>query len=361
MKIAYLAEFSYFSNDGVCKKIEQQTKNWKELGHSVKGFYISHDKGKSNGTENNVYTSFFIKEDTNFINKQLNRMYSILKLFKDLKKYNPDIIYYRQNAWFPGLIKTLKLAPVIMEINSNDISEMNLMNPIKKYLYLFGRKKILRNVNAILSVSNEIILPYEKYNIPIKVIGNGFQFERKIQKNTKQLDLINIIFVGTPNLAWHGVDKFIKLAELLPQFQFHLVGPKTEEKFDNLTSHGWLNKKELNSLYAKMNLAVSTLSLYKNNMQEASPLKSREYAYYDLPMIVGYIDTDLEGEDYILNIGNYENSIIDNITMIKEFINEWAYKSIPYEDVKNKLDYKIKEKKRIDFFKEIMNKSHEKI
>ncbi|WP_198264123.1 hypothetical protein [sulfur-oxidizing endosymbiont of Gigantopelta aegis] len=80
-----------------------------------------------------------------------------------------------------------------------------------------------------------------------------------------------------------------------------------------------------------MNIAIGTLSLHKKNMKEASALKVREYVAYGLPVILGYIDSDLDGCDFILNVGNYERNIHDNLKKIKEFIRFWKDKEIKYD------------------------------
>ncbi len=364
MKIAYLAEFDVFCNDGVGQKINQQMLAWDNEGIEAKGFFISHSSGdKKSLSENiNVYFSFFMNRKTSFLKKQLNRMLAIHNLYSELKKYSPDVIYYRQNAWFPGLSKVLELAPVIMEANTDDLEEMKLFNKSKAFMYKSGRNKILERINGIVAVSYEIEKLYENMSIPKCVIANGYDFNQCRAKpiNKKKMNGLNLIFVGTPNLPWHGVEHYIEMAEMFPEYNFHLVGVDSPKKIKNLKQHGWLDKDSLFELYKHMDIAVSTLALYRKGMEEASPLKSREYAYFGLPMIVGYIDTDLDGEDFVLNIGNYEQAVLEHKEEIMQFIKEWSKKSIDLEYIKNKLDYTHKEKDRLSFMKKIHKNYNEK-
>ena len=91
-------------------------------------------------------------------------------------------------------------------------------------------------------------------------------------------------------------------------------------------------------------------------MEEASPLKSRQYLALGLPMIIGYNDTDISNDkEYILDIGNYQNNIEDNIDKIKLFI-----KSVKgfnadaiIQDAKEILDYKNKEKSRVKYLENL--------
>ena len=360
MKIAYLAEFDVFSNDGVGQKINQQLSAWNNEGMDAKGFFISHSLGDRKNLPNNinVYFSNFMKVDSGFLRKQLNRVLSIKKLNKALNSFSPDIIYYRQNAYFPGLDKVLMVAPVIMEVNTNDLEEIKLLNKFKSFIYKSGRNKILKHIDAIVAVSYEIENLYKYLKIPTCVIANGYDFSQfKTKKLIKNMNKqINIIFVGSPKLPWHGIEHFYEMAELFPQYTFHLVGEKIKKKLKNLIQYGWLKKDELFKLYEDMDIGVSTLALYRKGMNEASPLKSREYAYYGLPMIVGYIDTDIDGEDCILNIGNYEMAVIDHENEISIFIDKWSKNNLNIEILKKKLDYKYKEIDRIIFMKKIIKK-----
>ena len=302
---------------------------------------------------------FFIVKKKNLLTKQLNRLFSIKNVEKALDAYNPDLIYYRQNVAFPGLINILKKYPVIMEANTNDLEEYKLLHPMKYFIYSKGRSKILQNISAIVAVSEEIELLYESLDIPKVVIANGYDFTHCPQNRfPRSGEGIQLIFVGSPDMPWHGVDHYLEMAELFPEYKFHLAGPLVSTDLSNVIQHGWLSKKELVKLYKKINIAVSTLALYRNSMNEASPLKSREYACYGLPMIVGYIDTDLDNEPYILNIGNTPDAVKKNPDKIKNFIEEWKDKSIDLEQVRHKVDYHIKEQKRLSFFEEIIQSSN---
>lgn len=361
MKIAYIAEFDVFSNDGVGRKINQQMESWINEGMEVQGFFISHSAGNKNSLPEhmNVYFSSFMNCETGFFKKQLNRMISIHALSDELKKYSPDVIYYRQNAWFPGLRKVLKTAPVVMEVNTNDLEEIKLFGKMKAFLYRFGRDKILDHIDGIVAVSYEIEKLFENISIPKYVIANGYDFSqcKKNSLTSRGTNEINIVFVGSPNLPWHGVDHYVEMAKMFPNYVFHLVGLKSMEKSENLIEHGWLDKESLFALYKDMDIAVSTLGLYRKGMKEASPLKSREYACFGLPMIVGYVDTDLDGENFVLNIGNYDRAVSEHEEEIVQFIKKWSKRSINIENVKNKLDYKYKEKHRLSFMKMVLDKN----
>lgn len=350
MRIAYILEWDISYDSGVFNKVLSQVKVWISKGHNVKIYAITQNK-RSDKLEDYIqqYSINFSFLNSN-LKAYINRIISIKKVEKDLNNFNPHIIYIRQPIWYPGINKFLLKFNSIMELNTDDLNEVKLFPKLKQYIYLYGREKIINSVKGFVSVSYEIEKLYKKYNKPIITIANGYDISQipKFEKNINKRK--QIIFVGTPNQEWHGVEKIVYLAKMLKEFDFHIVGPilNLPEKINNIKFHGYLAKKDLFELYKKMDVGIGTLSLYKNRMQEASPLKVREYIAFRLPVILGYKDTDLEGKEYVLNIGNYENNVSDNIDKIREFVNisDKLSKKINPEII----SYENKEKKRLEFF-----------
>lgn len=356
MKIAYILEWDISKDSGVLNKVLSQTKIWKEQGHDVIIFAITPNKRNECKINYIKQYSIDVRLLKGSLKTYLNKIISIKKVQKDLEEFKPDIVYIRQSIWYPGIDKLLSSFNSIMELNTDDLNEIKLLPKIKQYVYLYGREKMIRSIKGFVSVSYEIEELYKKYNKPIVTIANGYDISKipKFEKHKNKRK--QVIFVGSPDQPWHGVEKIVYMAKKLPEFDFHIVGPilNLSEKINNLTFHGYLEKKELFELYKKMDVGIGTLSLYKKKMQEASTLKVREYIAFKLPVILGYKDTDLDGKEYVLNIGNYENNVIDNIEKIRKFINN-------SEELSKKINptiisYEVKEKKRLEFFKYVKNK-----
>src|SRR5690606_35583904 len=100
--------------------------------------------------------------------------------------------------------------------------------------------------------------------------------------------------------------------------------------------------------------SIGSLAMHRNSMLEACPLKVREYCAFGLPVILGYRDTDLEGQDFVLNIGNYESNVEDNIEEIRQFVIKWHNKVVNHTITEPILSYKYKEEKRLRFFESII-------
>ncbi len=368
MRIAYLVEIDLTSESGITNKIKGQTNSWLKEGHEVKVFSFP-SFGKEGGNKKvnflDVDSESFIHplaqklkgQPRNYLNKVLSKRDIILSLHR----FQPDIIYYRQGIWFPGIEKIFSYpAPVVVEANTNDLEEIKLEGRLRRAVYNYGRKKILQNTFGIVSVTNEISKLYEDLVPFRKTISNGYVFDEPFSPKGKSsnIQVPSLLFVGMPGYIWHGVDKILKLAELLPEFKFHLAGYEKgmlSDVPDNVVCHGILQKEELKSLYSTVNIGIGTLALHRKKMNEACPLKVREYCAFGLPMILGYIDTDLEGQDFVLNVGNFENNVIQNIDLIKNFVDAWRNVKVERKLVEPLVGFGLKERERLSFFKQIID------
>jgi hypothetical protein len=362
MKIVYLLIDEDVSKDnGVVKKVQSQTKIWKKMGHRVKIISLR-SKSLKSVIEDTTILSMFSKKN-NSLQNIWQQIQNIKALDNHLSVINPDIIYTRQLKYYPGIIKTLKkYAPYIVEINSDDIEEKKCASKLRIIINKLTRNIVLSNAKAFVSVSNELMKKdnFSKFEKPFVVIGNGYAFE-SIMKYKKEFNQkTELVFIGSPRQSWHGVDKILLLAKNLPECILHIIGPSADEVMamdpnlsKNIIVHGYLNQDSANKLVVQCDVGISTLALHRNNMNEASPLKSRQYLAQGLPIIIGYEDTDfLDGAAFILNIGNYDNNISDHIDEIKNFINmiKKIKPDIIREQSRTILDYTYKEKLRINFF-----------
>ena len=354
MKIAYYLEWDVSTDSGVYTKVKAQINQWRLSGHTVELIAVTPNV-PDDGSNINIFSIKLPRYFKGSVRTYLNKIFTLRKIDGYLSRFHPDIVYIRQSTWHPGLGKLLKKYNSIMECNTDDLNEIKLEKFFKKTIYLFGRDILISSVNGFLSVSNEIAKLYEKYNKPIAVISNGYdltvvqKFDKTINKRKQ------IIFVGSKGQKWHGSEKIAYMAKNLPEFDFHIVGPKiNNQNIDNLIVHGFMNKNDLFNLYQKMDVGIGTLSLYEKHMQEASPLKVREYIAFRLPVIVGYIDTDLENQEYILNLGNYKDNVCNNITQIKEFVEKSDELRVKIDP--NIISCEYKEKNRLEFLLKEANK-----
>lgn len=360
MKIAYILDDDISTKTGIAKKIESKTNLWKEFGHTVKVFTLR-SKNFDSSIEGGVVISK-LNLEAGFTKKILQQYKNVKALDKYLGDYEPDMIYIRQMKHYPNMVKVLKQnAPYIVEINTNDIEEAKLSSRVVFYYKKLTRNFLLQNASGFLSVSHELIENenFSKFNKPSLVVGNGYDFNNVAYQKQSFSEPAKFVFIGTPGQAWHGVDKVLFLAKKFTENEFHIIGPSVEilaNASKNVIIHGYLNQMEVGKIVSSCDIGISILASHRKNMNEASPLKSRQYLAQGLAMITAYKDTDLPDDfDFILSLDNYEDNIKDNLEAIEGFVKNLKNLK-PGEIIKQSksyLDYHTKEKERLQFFDKI--------
>jgi hypothetical protein len=88
-------------------------------------------------------------------------------------------------------------------------------------------------------------------------------------------------------------------------------------------------------------------------MDEASPLKSRQYLAHGVPFISAYADTDITASDFQLQLPNADNNITPNLDRIERFVAQaFRNKDLRYRArrfAEEKLDISVKETERLNF------------
>lgn len=355
MKIVYLVDYDLNVNSGVLQKILQQSQKWVEFGHTV--YYVSTKTLTVYDGDKNIITKL------KSLNLTLGRMGTALNIFYNsffltrlLQNIDFDIIYMRYRLYMPFFTKIVKENKVVMEINSDDTREYALHSKLTHYYNKYSRDFLLKYIDGHVSVSEELKDRFRYLNKSIEVIGNGIDITKysiALEYDEKPI----LVFIGTPNQLWHGLDKIVQMAEDLKDYQFYIIGTKGDDTF-NVKYFGYLSQEEVTDIIKKCDVGIGTLSLYKKGLNEASPLKTRQYLACGLPIIYAYEDTDLKGEQsFALRLENSENNLEYN--KIKEFVDKVFKNNQTREDARNfaqnVLDYTEKEKKRLAFLQKVLS------
>lgn len=265
------------------------------------------------------------------------------------------MLYMRQMLWWPGAVGAFDVAPMVIEFNSIALHEYRQQSMLKYGLELGSRSFLSNHAGGIVSVTSEIDRSV-KAKKPLRImIGNGYDVANTPMRLPPRNARPQLLFVGSPNQAWHGVDKLQELAYLMPECDFNIVVPGLSLKGpENFICHGALYGQALIDLYQKTDAAFGTLALHRNKMQEATPLKTREYLAHGIPTIIGYNDPDLVGAAYCLRIGNFEDNARQSIAQIRCFLEEWRGRAPDRDDIIGRLDYRVKESTRLAFFKRVL-------
>ncbi|MCL4639213.1 MULTISPECIES: glycosyltransferase family protein [Olivibacter] len=363
MRIVYVTEFNLEKPSGVLHKMNEQINAWSSFGAQV--YVVSIPMTSVNSDEvlltKRVEGYFIAKNSTAMrirstgIANFLNKIFTVSKVRKYIGEVNPDIIYFREMIAFPRLLSIFNNYKVVLESNTVLSTELEHSSLKLRQMYKWFQQKLYKRCNAFIGVTDEICRQFISYDKKSITIANSIFVTTDLSPlpNLNEDKEAQITFVGSPDCPWHGIDKFIEMARLMPQFQFNLVGPRHPALLPNLTQYGFLDKGRLIAVYKKTDVAIGTLALHRNKMEEACPLKVREYLSFGIPVILGYLDKDIEGQDFVLNLPNREHSVKENIAKIDHFIRCWKGKRVPLSLIEPLISTRVKEVERLNFLKSV--------
>ncbi len=364
MRIAYVTVHvaPEIMQGGVGKKIQTQMGIWREKGHQVTLFSLT-----PAGIPFPKEQQFVFEAQTSLLKREINRASEMKRMLEAIREYGPDVIYLRFGLYSYPLHRLFKIAPVVLEVNSDDRQEYR-----KRGLFFFWMNRLTRNLtfgpaSGIIFPSHELVdVLMPKRDKPFRVISNGIDLtlaETLPPTNNKQPV---ITMVCSPGMKWHGVDKLIRFAEKTPDVLVNLVG-YSEKDLDmpapsNVKLHGFLDKQGVRAVLAQTDVALGTLALHRNQMREASVLKVREALAYGIPVVIAFRDTDLHDVELetILRIPNTEENVAENTERIRKFAYDMIGKRVDINSVAPYLDQRKKEGTRLEFFQEIVGKRSQK-
>lgn len=345
MKVAYITSHPIKQNDGVSKKILEQINTWTKFG---------------------VETRLFVSIKHNNRGNKLIRFFN-KALIEDVKSFNPDLIYYRYDFYSLNYEILSRKYKNVIEMQTKDIDEFFLVHIKNKkyglysyfiYFYsLLTRHRLLRKSSAFIGVTNEILNYYSSFNKPSICIPNGIDLKKyDTIKKTNNKEKVKLFFIGTDGMPWHGVDIIEKLAEKIPDYEFHIVGINRKSKIGNLKYYGPMSYEDYVKILEKCHICIGTLALHRKNMIEACPLKVREYLAHGFPVIIGYKDTAFLNNtpDFILELDFSNDEVTEHhIQKIKAFVESKKNRIVKKEELSTIDIYSLEEKK-INFLKDLI-------
>lgn len=324
MKIIYYIPHSKRNDDGVIKKIRSQIKVWESNGATVTCLWHY----KHNKNTDNIF-------EVNF-----NRFLFPFKLIKEINELKPDFIYLRYTSINLLLMYLLVKFKCIFEINGIAHSEKEATNIfhakqfIKNLFHYISLKIIARLSHHSFSPTRELkeLLGFSKCD----VIPNSIDIEKfSVLRRNKTDTRMKLYFMGTNGFKWHGIHYIEKLARLIPEYIFHVVGSEGKNT-NNLFYHGYLPKLAYEKILKDINICIGTMALHERGLLEASSLKVREYIANGFPIIINYKDGDeIMAKDWCLNLNiRSTEDLVHNIEKIKSFCEKNKDKIISNADRK---------------------------
>ena len=364
MRIAYASlHWPRTRSSNIGKKIARQIKAWQEADHEVRFFMHTHPyPGDTALLEGEI---FEYHSGTGILRKaqrELSRSAALKKMLAAVAGYRPDLIYMRMDYYAFPAHRLFRIAPVVIEVNSLDISEHLLWSRMLGAYNLITRRLILSRPAGLVYVSHELAghQAFSSFAKPTKVIANGIDLKGIEPLPAPHNDNPRLVFMAGELLPWHGVDKLLELAERFPDITIDVIGslPAPGKRPSNVTFHGYLEPADYLKLFARADAAAGTLALHRKGMEEASPLKTREYLACGLPLIIAYRDTDLDDLacDCFLKIPNREDNIQTHGTAIHDFACRMRGRRVDRELIAQRIDAGPKEEARFALFEKIVSR-----
>lgn len=359
MRIAYISlHWPRTVTSGVGKKILGQISAWRAAGHQVEFFMHS---VRYEPASELVPGRFFFYEQKGKLQTEFNRIGAARAMLADVRAYQPDLIYLRYGMYVYPIQKLAAIAPVVEEINTNDLTQHDELGWFYSFYNRITRGILLKSVRGLVAMTQELAdaPAFAAYHKATCVISNGIDLENIQPVAAPNNDIPRLLFIATPGYTWHGVDKLITLAVNFPDVIIDVVGydqiDGLKQLPPNLVLHGYLEKPQYQKVVMNTDVAIGSLALHRIAIEEACPLKTRECLAYGVPMILPYIDNDLEnaGQDFLLRIPNKENNMQTHGKAIRDFAYRMRGRRAAHKDIMQ-LDNRQKEKQRLQFFEEIL-------
>jgi glycosyltransferase involved in cell wall biosynthesis len=368
MKIAYVTIHldSKIINGGAGHKIRSQISLWRSMGHTVDLFALTPVKISSIPDAREFpFGGSARMPILKFISRELSRSRALADLIAAVRRYRPDVIYLRYAMFSLPLHNLFKVAPLVMEVNSNDLDENRSRGLFLYWLNRLTRDLMFSRCAGWVAPSHELAdLPAnQRHGKQVCVVSNGIELDRYETLASEDHPTPSLTLVGSPGMNWHGVDKLIGLAEQYPELDIHIVGYSKDDLSrsipENVSLHGYLQPADVKQVLMKTDVAFGTLALHRKNMMEASPLKVREALAYGIPVVLGYDDTDLRDvrSDLFLFLPNTPDNVSSHAQLIRDFAFHVKGKRVQRELIRPLIDRYEKEQKRLEFFEQVLKSS----
>jgi len=391
MKIAYICLFLGKLQTGVLKSLRDRAKTAENLGLDIDIFVIN--KFKEQREENVNYVKIKHKFPalyfhTLYIYDRNFRKYRFIEKYIDLKNY--DLIILRYLFADKTGIEFARKFKVITEHHTDTVSEMTnyikicrslprmFFRCVKKY---FLEKRyghlMLKNCKGIIAVTDEINnieLSRINHSIPSITIPNGIGVENIKMTGFTPFDgkNLDIVFITSSLFPWNGLERLLSSMKNYKgniNVTLHIIGAVDQNEFSKILGyfdcvkfHGLKLEEDLDEIMGKMNLAIGTLALFKNNIEEACSLKTREYVARGIPFVLAYKDPDLLNvrPDFKFHLSFENNNSSIDMGDIISFAREVSKNPVEISSCMRSyalqnLDWSIKMKKLMRFVENVEN------
>lgn len=353
MRVAFVVGWVGGVATGPFKKIAEQTAEWRRQGCEVGLFVLTTADAAGDWESLRGVRQVLVRSARP---AALARQKEVL--VSAALRWSPDVLYHRYSFPYPGLVRAARRGRLVLEVNTDDIAEYDLLSPRKGRVNRLTRGLVFRRSSGIVFVTEELAASpaFAAFGRPSVVVANGLVLDDVVWTPSPHSSRPRLVFLGQPGCPWHGVDKLVELARQRPQWDFDVVGPDASEVGTapaNVTVHGSLAPADYAPLLARADVGVGSLALHRKKMDEASALKLREYLASGLPSIIAYRDTDFPTPTpFLLQLPNNDTNIVDRLGEIDEFVSRSQGTRVDRAAIAH-VDAQAKEATRLRFFSQV--------
>ena len=354
MRIAYVAHVSGAPQSGVFHKIVAQVGQWRAAGHVARVFLLTQDDPVP-------WTRHMGDVLVCRYDGAASRIASVTRLVSAVRQFHPTLFYVRRDLFYPQML-WLPRVPLVIEVNADDLNEYEFGRRTRALYNARTRGIMLRRAGALVFATAELSArpSFRGYRATHAVVTNGIDLDAYPELPAPTDGPRRLAFVGHAGQRWHGVDKVLTLARLRSAWRFDIVGMRDEgvDAPPNVRWHGSLDRPAVLGVLAQADVGIGTLALHRDALDEACPLKVREYLAVGLPVIYGYSDPDVDRLDpYVLRIANSESNVMDALPRIDAFLERSRGLRVPRASVSH-LDVACKEEQRLALFDVVARGDH---
>jgi glycosyltransferase involved in cell wall biosynthesis len=350
MRIAYLGRWSTDAGDGVRAKVETQAAEWRRRGHDVDVFRLplvgygrSAEPGGRRLAAGAVAGSIVATARTR----------------RAIARFAPDVAYVRYGLYLPWLRPLQRRVPTVVELNANDRAEAGTLGHRgRRALNELSRRSLLSEACALVCVAHEIARSVTAFGKPTRVIANGVDLDAVTPAPPRASGRPLAVFLAGVPMPWHGIDRLLALAAALPDWDFALIGLErsalTAPAPANVDVRPPMRREDYADVLARADVGIGSLAMHRAGLDEASPLKVREYLAHGLPVVLGFEDTDFAGAEpwFLLQLPNAGDAVPADAERLRSFGEAVRGRRVAREEIA-RIDWRAKEDERLAFMAEV--------
>jgi len=375
MKILFLVFHGFSEFSGISKKIFNQVKGLRDVGHQVD---LCHYDVQPNGHRCRMINDEILKDFGCGKLASLKKRICYNSIYNYIIKQDIKLVYMRSdhnaNPFTIHFFQKLKRKglKVIMEIPTYPYDQEYKGFSYKEQMELkidqLFRSSLAKRLFRISTFSDyDSIFGTQTIKISNGIDFNTIPIKKTLRKNPSPFNLIGVAEVH----YWHGFDRVMAgIGEYYKQNNsrdvfFHIIGGVGEDSempvFKEIIKkygiekyiifHGQLFGKALDDIFEEADFGIASLGRHRSGITNIKTLKNREYAARGIPFIYSEIDTDFESMPYVLKAPADESPI--DINRILTFYDNCTVSPVEIRDSAKDLSWEMQMKKITDLCEDV--------